>query len=221
MNPMQEKNKSIWKDVHKKLGESVVKALNAKGYKAYYFSSSEEAAKEIANMIPSGSTVGIPGTCTVREMGLMELLSDKGCTTHHHWDPNLSPEERKAKFKEELMSDYYITSTNALTIDGTFVNIDGTGNRIAGMAWGANKLIFVVGINKICPDLDSALKRVHNVATPPNVTRLGGYDVPCAKLGYCVDCNSPSRVCRATLILERAPFGRDIYVFLIGENLGY
>jgi len=220
MNPMQEKNKAIWEDVNRKLGESVAKALNSKGYKAYYLSSSKEATQKILEMIPSGSTVGVPGTCSVREIGLMELLADKGCTVNHHWDPSLSPEERKEKFKEELMSDYYITSTNALTVDGTFVNIDGTGNRVAGMAWGTSKLIFVVGINKICPDLDSAIKRVHNVATPPNAVRLN-YDVPCAKLGYCVDCNSPKRVCRATLILDRAPFGREIYVFIIGEPLGY
>jgi hypothetical protein len=220
MNPMLEKNKAIWEETNKKLGESVVKALVSKGYKAYYFPSSKEAAQKILEMIPSGSTVGVPGTCTVREIGLMELLAEKGCTINHHWDPSLSPEERKKKLQEELLSDYYITSTNALTTDGTFVNIDGTGNRVAGMAWGTNKLIFVVGINKICPDIESAIKRVHNVATPPNAIRLN-YDVPCTKLGYCVDCNSPNRVCRATLILDRAPFGREIHVFIIGEALGY
>jgi L-lactate utilization protein LutB len=78
MNPMLEKNKAIWEETNKKLGESVVKALVSKGYKAYYFPSSKEAAQKILEMIPSGSTVGVPGTCTVREMGLMELLAEKG-----------------------------------------------------------------------------------------------------------------------------------------------
>jgi hypothetical protein len=88
------------------------------------------------------------------------------------------------------------------------------------MAWGTNTLIFVIGVNKICRDLESAIKRVKDTATPPNAIRLN-IDVPCAKTGHCIDCNSSSRVCRATLILELPPMGRKVHVFIVGESLGY
>ncbi|HAG21877.1 MAG TPA: lactate utilization protein [Synergistaceae bacterium] len=220
MNFMQEKNIPVWKSHHTNIGQTVVKALNAKGYSASYVATAEEAAKAVCDLIPENSTVGVPGTSTIRELNLLELLEEKGCTIFHHWDPSLSPDEKNIRLREELESDFFLTSSNAVTQDGILVNIDGTGNRVAGMAWGTNTLIFVIGVNKICRDLESAIKRVKDTATPPNAIRLN-IDVPCAKTGHCIDCNSSSRVCRATLILERPPMGRKVHVFIVGESLGY
>lgn len=220
MNPMQEKNVAIWQSHYSNIGQSVVKALNDKGYVASYVPTAEEAARAVCDLIPEGSKVGVPGTSTIRELNLLEQLENKGCTVFHHWDPNLSSDEKQTRLKEELESDFYLTSSNAVTHDGMLVNIDGTGNRVAGMAWGTNTLVFVIGINKICHDLESAIQRVKDTATPPNALRLS-IDVPCTKVGHCVDCNSPNRVCRATLILERPPLGRKVHVFIVGEALGY
>ncbi|MGC9372515.1 MAG: lactate utilization protein [Thermovirgaceae bacterium] len=220
MNAMQEKNASIWQSHYSNIGQTVVKALNDKGYAASYVPTAEEAARVVCDLIPSGSSVGVPGTSTIRELNLLEQLENKGCTVFHHWDPNLSPDEKQARLKEELGSDFYLTSSNAVTHDGMLVNIDGTGNRVAGMAWGTNTLVFVIGINKISRDLESAIQRVKDTATPPNALRLS-IDVPCTKAGHCVDCNTPNRVCRATLILERPPLGRKVHVFIVGEALGY
>jgi len=123
--------------------------------------------------------------------------------------------------QEELLCDVFLTSANAVTIDGTMVNIDGNGNRVAGMAWAAGKIIYVIGINKVCPGgLEAAIARVKNFATPPNAMRLN-IKTPCASLGYCVDCDSPERVCRAMLVLERAPQGRQSHVIIVGEVLGF
>jgi hypothetical protein len=98
--------------------------------------------------------------------------------------------------------------------------VDGNGNRVSGMAWGNNTLIFVVGMNKLTATIDEAISRTRNTATPPNALRLK-LDTPCTKTGYCVDCSSPDRVCKALLILERATGGRKSHVILVGEDLGF
>jgi hypothetical protein len=202
------------------LGRTLVSELSKKGYSACYVDNKQEALCEVLKLIPENVSVGIPGTVTIREIGAIEALAERGCAVHHHWDPSLTGEQRMEMLQKENMSAYYLTSANAVTTDGMIVNIDGTGNRLSGMAWGRNELIFVIGVNKITKNVDDAISRVRHVATPPNVLRYKG-DTPCTKTGYCVDCNSDSRVCRALLILERPPLGRKIHVIVVGEELGY
>lgn len=201
------------------LGQSLVKELKAKGYEAVYVPTREDALDEVLKLIPENVSVGIPGSVTIREIGAIDKLQARGCTIHHHWNPKLTQEERMQTLMDEYCADYFLTSANAVTRDGKIVNIDGNGNRVSGMAWGRNTLIFVIGINKIAPNLDQALARART-ATPPNVLRLNG-ETPCTHTGYCVDCDSPSRVCRAVLILERPTSGRKSHVIVVGENLGY
>ena len=201
------------------LGRSVTKALEAKGYKATFVASKEEALQEVLKLIPEGASVGVPGTVTIREIGAMEKLAERGCKVSHHWTPGLSPEEGGQVRMDEYCSEYVLTSANAVTRDGKIVNIDGNGNRVSAMAWGRNTLIFVIGVNKIAGNLDDAIARARK-ATPPNATRLS-YETPCTKTGYCVDCDSPARVCRALLILERPTSGRKTHVIMVGEDLGY
>ncbi|MDO9509210.1 MAG: lactate utilization protein [Thermovirgaceae bacterium] len=220
MNLMQEKNLEIRKSLSSSLGGTVVKALEANGFKALYVATAAEAVKAVLDLVPKGSSVGVPGTSTIRELGLPGELESRGCKIFQHWDPSLAPEDRPKRWEDEIASDVYLTSSNGVTMDGMLVNIDGTGNRVAGMAWAKKRIIFVVGINKVSRDVQSSLQRIRDVATPVNALRLG-MDLPCTKVGHCVDCKSPQRACRAVLILERAPFGRDAHVIIVGENLGY
>ncbi len=206
---------------YEKLGETVCKKLNSLGYSARFVNNKDEALKAALELIPEGASVGVPGTVTVREIGLIEELKKRGSKVSVHWDPDLKPEGKAARFLEELSSDWFVTSTNALTADeGVFVNIDGTGNRVGSMAWAPGRLLYIVGINKITPDLGTALKRARNTATPPNVIRLN-YKVPCAAVGHCVNCNSHERVCRIVTMMERPPFGRECHVIIVAEELGY
>ncbi|MDR1732744.1 MAG: lactate utilization protein [Synergistaceae bacterium] len=201
------------------VANAVVKALQKKGYEAVSVATKEAALAEVLKLIPSGASVGVPGTVTIREIGAMEKLAEQGCTIYHHWQPGLTPEARMQVLDNENHADYFLTSANAITRDGKIVSVDGNGNRVSGMAWGRGVLIFVIGVNKVVPSLEAALDRVH-AASIPNSLRLNE-NPPCLQTGYCLDCDSPSRVCRALLILERPVNGRKTHVIMVGENLGY
>jgi L-lactate utilization protein LutB len=202
-----------------KLEMSTVKALTKRGYEAMYVPTKELARDEVLKLIPAGSSVGVPGTVTIREIGAMEKLEEKGCKVWHHWIPDLAGQERIDVLRHENDADYFLTSSNALTYDGIFVNIDGNGNRLSGMAWGDNTVIYVVGANKLVPTLEAAWNRAH-AATPANAVRLN-LQTPCAQTGFCVDCDSEARICNVTLVQEYPPRGRKTHVILVGEPLGY
>ncbi|MDR3165464.1 MAG: lactate utilization protein [Synergistaceae bacterium] len=209
------------KQINEALGRKICDALLANGYKVAEYAHDVSGAVEIAaGMIPDGASVGIPGTVTVRQTGLIERLEGKGCLIFHHWDPDLTGDARSDRLAEENAADWFVTSSNAITYDGKIVNIDGTGNRIAGMAWGRNSILYIIGINKAARDVESAIQRCRDTAAVPNNARIG-IAPPCVKVGRCVDCGVPERSCRAVLILERAPFGRDARVIIVGQALGY
>jgi hypothetical protein len=119
-----------------------------------------------------------------------------------------------------MTSDLFLSSVNAITMDGELVNIDGMGNRVNATNFGPKKVILVAGYNKIVEDVQEAIKRIKNVTAPMNARRLN-LEVPCAKLGKCADCNSPNRMCRIVVILEWKPTWTDMLVILVGEELGY
>lgn len=203
------------------LGKTVCAALVSNGYKTARFAATGQEAREwVLDLLPDGCSVGVPGTVTVRQLGLLPALEKKGCRVFHHWDPSLTPDERRNRLKEENEADWIVTSSNAMTIDGKMVNIDGVGNRVAGIAWAPGKLLFIVSVNKIESDIGHAIDRARNTATPPNALRVGAKP-PCTQTGYCVDCRSSDRICRVVSIIERVPTGREAHVILVGEPLGY
>lgn len=202
------------------LAETLCKKLTHRGYQAQYCIDENAAVESVLKLIPEQASVGIPGTVTIRQLGLMEKLSARGNQIFQHWDPALKPEERKQRYMDANSADWFLTSSNAITLSGDLVNIDGTGNRVAAMAWAPGKLLYVIGINKICHDLQTAIERVRDVATPPNCIRLDAQP-PCTKLGHCANCDVPQRVCRMLTIMERPPFGRECHILLVGAILGY
>lgn len=206
---------------YRHIGELVATKCNENGFKARYLPSVTEALDALRELIPAGASVAVPGTVTIREMGALGALEARGCRVIQHWDPSLkTPEEKQARLAEEMVCDFLLTSANGVTHDGKIVNIDGTGNRVAAMSWATGKIIFVVGVNKISRTVESALERIRDWATPMNGLRLG-MEIPCAKVGRCMDCNHPQRACRVVTVHEKAPFGRECHVLLVGETLGF
>ena len=210
-------NKEWW--IEQRCKKSAEK-LKAHGFEAIYVRTKEDAAVEILKYVTPSASVGVGGSITIRSLGILEKLREKGHTILDHWVPGLSKDQSLEIRKAQMTSDLFLSSSNAITMNGELVNIDGIGNRVNAINFGPGKVILVAGYNKIVGDVDEAMKRVKNEASPPNTRRLN-YDLPCAKLGWCTDCNSPDRACRVIMIHERKPMFTDILVILVGEELGY
>ena len=197
----------------------VVKSLKKKDYTVHYFETHEEAAEYIAGRI-DGKKVGFGDSKTLLGMGMVEKLKENPGNEVHH--PDYAPEGMG--FNDEarvcLTAEVFLSSVNAMTKDGMLVNIDSTGNRVAGTLFGPSKVFFVVGINKICDNLDEAIERARHHAAPINAKRHG-YSTPCAKTGKCYDCNSPDRICNALVVHYKKMKYTDAEVVLIGEELGF
>lgn len=200
------------------VGGAVVEELRKRGFDALYAATKEQALAAVLDLIPAGASVGVPGSVTVREIGAMEALRARGCRVIQHWG-DMSSQARAQARLDENAADFFLTSANALTQAGEIISIDGMGNRVAAMTWGQGELIFVIGLNKLASALEDGIRRARS-AVIPNALRLGE-ETPCTKAGRCVDCHTPSRACRAMLILEAPPRGRAVHVIIVGEGLGY
>jgi hypothetical protein len=194
--------------------------LEAHDFKASCVRTKEEAVEEIWRQITPGMKVGVGGSVTIREVGILDQLKAKGHHVYNHWAPGLSLEDSLRIRRSQMVCDLFLSSSNAVTMNGELVNIDGSGNRVNSITFGPGKVVLVSGYNKLVEDVQEAIKRIKNVAAPMNAKRLK-LDLPCAKVGKCVDCNSPDRFCRALVILERRPSFTDMLVILVGEELGY
>ena len=214
----------------------VVKNLLKRNMNGQYVANRHEALAAVMGMIPPGATVARGDSISVDQVGVIEELINRDqnrLIDPIKRDANGSfvyePEDRYQLEREAFFADAYITGTNAITLDGKLVSIDGIGNRVSSMIFGPKKVIVVVGANKIVKDVDEALARIHEVAAPlnamrhylkHNITQLG--DLPCVKTGRCTDCNHAARICRYTVIIEGCDVmhkGR-INVVLVGEELG-
>ena len=184
-------------------------------FKTSYFETKEEAAAYLKEQI-QGVTVGFGGAITSEEMGLYELLGENN-TVYWHWKES-NPDTRK----NAQNADVYILSANGVAETGELVNIDGTGNRVAASIFGPKKVYYVVGKNKIAPDLLSAMRRAKDIAAAKNAVRLNR-KTPCVANGgdRCYNCNSPERICGVTVIVERPSGGMEVEILFVNEELGY
>lgn len=200
--------------------KKTIEKLVAHDFEAIYVTTKEEAVQEICKYITPTMRIGVGGSLSIRELGILEKLEAQGNTVYNHWKPGLSKENVLEIRKSQMTSDLFLSSSNAITLNGELVNIDGIGNRVNSINFGPGKVILVAGYNKIVEDAQEGIKRIKNVAAPLNARRLN-VDVPCAKVGKCVDCNSPNRICRVIVIHERNPSLTDILIILVGEELGF
>ncbi len=197
------------------LAQTVIKGLESRNMTGYYAADKEEAVKKALEVIGKGSTVAMGGCQSAHEIGLIQALEEGD---YNYIDrSNMTP-------RESLMAAYdadvFLSSANAMTNDGIMVNIDGNSNRVSCIAQGPKKVVFIVGMNKICSDLDEAIKRARNVAAPANAQR---FDVktPCKVTGKCADCKSPDTICCQFLITRYSRHEGRIHVILVNDTLGY
>jgi L-lactate utilization protein LutB len=204
------------------MGTMAVEALQKNGFEAVYFDRRQEAVEHMLGFVKSGMTIGFGGSMTLVELGLTEHIKAKGAqpalelTPADYEDFN----ELGRKLKKTVQTEIYFTSSNAVTLDGALVNIDGGGNRVTAMMYGPEKVIVAAGINKICRDEAAAWERIRMVAAPRNARRLN-MPTPCSQTGICMNCKHPARICRLYTVMRCKPFFTDVIVVIIGETLGF
>ncbi|MBQ1489181.1 MAG: lactate utilization protein [Lachnospiraceae bacterium] len=198
------------------LAQKVIKGLESRNMTGLYAKDKEEALQIALSLIPKGSSITMGGAMSAHEIGLVEALK----TDEYNFVDRDKSEDKRAAMLAAYDADFFLSSANAMTEDGIIVNIDGNSNRVSAIAQGPKKVLFIVGMNKICPDWDSAMKRARNVAAPINAQRFG-LSTPCAKTGSCMDCKSPDTICCQFLITRFSRHEGRITVILVNDNLGF
>ena len=198
------------------LAQKVIKGLESRNMKGYYAHDKEEALKIALGLIPEGSSLTMGGCVSAAEIGLVDAVVNGN---YEFIDRNKASDPRAAALAAYDV-DVFLASCNAMTEDGVLVNIDGNANRVSAIAHGPRKVLFIVGMNKVCKDIDGAMKRARNVAAPINAQRFG-LETPCTKTGSCMDCKSPDTICCQFLITRYSRHADRIHVILVNDNLGF
>lgn len=201
------------------LANTIIKNMAKKNMEGYYCATSAEAVEKALSLMPEGASVTWGGSMTLTECGLMDALKTANYELIDR-DTAKTPEDSRLMYAKQVMADYYLMSSNAITIDGELLNIDGRANRVSCLCWGPQNVIIIAGMNKVCSDVESAVQRVRNFAAPPNCVRLNR-NTPCTQTGKCGDCYSPDCICSQVLITRRSSTPNRIKVILVGEELGY
>ncbi|WP_238881246.1 lactate utilization protein [Clostridium sp. YIM B02551] len=200
--------------------ERTINNLNNRNMEGYFVKDRYELINKVKEFISIGSNVGVGDSLTLSETGVLDLLRNGDYNFLDKYKAGLTKADKREIYIKNFGADIFVSSTNAITENGELYNIDGNGSRVAPMLYGPNQVIIVVGINKIVKDIEAAEKRVRQYSAPIDAKRLNK-DTPCTKLGYCVDCKSPNRICNDFVII-RGQFNKGrIKVIIVGERLGY
>lgn len=209
MNEMTKKRNELW-------AQTIIKGLESRNMTGYYAATKEEALKKALELIPEGSSVTMGGAMSAHEIGLVDAVKNG----NYNFIDRDAAEDKRAAMLAAYDADVFLASVNAMTQDGVLVNIDGNSNRVSAIAHGPKKVLFIVGMNKVCDDVDGAMKRARNVAAPINAQRFG-LSTPCAKTGSCMNCKSPDTICCQFLITRYSRHKDRIHVILVNDELGF
>jgi hypothetical protein len=206
--------------------QKLIETMGKNNIPTFYVRDAKEAFAKVMAMIPEGCNVGLGDSLTLKQIGVIDALEKGNYAFFDSWRDGLSMDERMDLKRRSLISDVFVTGTNALTLDGKIVNVDALGNRTAAMLFGPRRVIIVVGVNKIVANVEQALNRIRTIAAPRNVKQKPHMipPPPCGVTGECGDCSGPWRICNKTVIIERQldneRFKPLITVIIVGEELG-
>lgn len=201
------------------MANTIIKNMKKKNMEGYYCATSAEAVEKALSLMPEGASLTWGGSVTLAECGLMDAIHGKNYELIDRADAK-TPEEARKMYGRQVMADFFLMSSNAVTLDGELVNIDGNSNRVACLCCGPKNVIVIAGMNKVVSSVEEGVQRVHNFAAPPNTVRLNK-NTPCAQTGRCADCYSPDCICSQIVITRRSSIPNRIKVILVGEELGY
>lgn len=200
--------------------DKVINNLEKHNMKGIFVRDEEELKDVLTDLIQENSVVGVGDSVTLQETGILDFLR---CGNYNFLDKyieGITSEEKKKIYIQNFSADTFMCSTNALTEEGILYNIDGNGSRVAPMLYGPKQVIIVAGINKLVRNLEDAENRVRNYAAPIDARRLGR-DTPCTKIGHCVDCKSPNRICNDFVTITGQFIKDRIKVIIVNKSLGY
>jgi len=204
---------------NQRLASTLLKQLERRHYEAYYCPTAAEAVEKVLTLMPKGSSVSWGGSMTIRDIGLTTAIKAADYQVFDR-DDVTTQEDKMRIYRKAFECDYYLASANAISEDGIIVNIDGNGNRVAAITWGPEHVILVIGLNKVCQDVDAAIKRARSEAAPVNMARFD-FKTPCQTDGTCHNCTSPDSICNYVSIQRMSHPAKRHIVILVGENLGY
>lgn len=210
---------SIKNEYYKNLANTVLKGFEKRFIEGYYCETAAEAKELALSLVPANSKVSFGGSVTLDETGVLAELRDRKDITLYDRATATTPEENKQIMHDALSCDYYFMSSNAITIDGELVNIDGNGNRVAALIYGPDNVIILAGMNKIVKNVEEGISRTRNVASPQNCIRLDK-DTPCKVNGVCGNCLKDT-ICDQIVITRASRVPQRIKVILVGEELGF
>ena len=207
------------KEAYRQTAKTIIGWLERRNIDGYYFETSKDAVEAILNTVPEGSKVTWAGSVTFIESGMKEAL-EKGNYELIDRDAINTKEEAREVYGKQVMSDFCFMSTNAITLKGELVNIDGRSNRLSLLLHGPQNVILLIGMNKVVADVESGIKRIRTSACPANTIRLNK-NTPCSKTGVCGECLLDDSICSNIVITRRSTYKGRIKVYLIGEELGF
>lgn len=213
---MEENLESLWKIKETQL----IKAFEANNMTCLFVKNKDELMTYLKSILINGKKVAVGGSVTLNQLGIIDVIRESDVEFIDRYEDGLTRDEMMNRFREGFFADLFITSTNALTMDGCLYNIDGTGNRVAAMIFGPREVIVIAGLNKICQNEDSAIQHIKNFSAPANAIRLNK-KTPCTKLGHCIECHSPERICSSYVKLGYQSQMNRIKVIIIEDDLGY
>ena len=201
--------------------QTIIKGLEKRNMEGVFCETKEDALAKTLSYIEEGSSVTWGGSMSISEIGLMDAVKNGN---YEIIDRSVAKnyDEQREIFSKAVLSDYFLMSSNAITLDGELINIDGTGNRVACLTYGPKNVIMIVGMNKVVNDVEDGIKRVRNFASPPNTLRLG-LKTPCSMTGRCGNCYGDTCICSQIVVTRRqsAAMRGRIKIILVGESLGY
>lgn len=211
-------NNAKW--VLEKKIERVICSLEKNNMRGYLVNSEEELINKVNELVKEGDLVACGGSTSLKETGILEYLSSGKFEYLDRYEEGLTSDEIKNIYRKSFFADAYFTSTNAITEQGELYNVDGNGNRVAAMIYGPDKVIVIAGYNKIVKNVEEAIERNKSIAAPANSKRLNR-ETPCAKVGYCMNCESKQRICGQYTLIKKQNIKDRIHVIFINKELGY
>ena len=210
---------SVKKKYYETVSNTIIKNLAKRQIEGFYCLDKDDALNKTLEIMTEGSSIAWGGSMSLHEIGLMDVIKN-GKYKIINRDKVQTEEERRKIYSEICMADYFLMSTNAITLDGELINIDGRGNRVAFLCYGPENVLIIAGINKIVKNIEEGISRTRNIAAPPNAIRLNK-KTPCGIIGKCEDCYSPDCMCGQYVITRRSGIPNRIKVILVGEELCY